>query len=428
MSWTFCSRAAGQDRSSQSILIKAGRVTDVRNGTISEHQGIVIQGDRIKLVGPEALVAKELPKGTEIIDLSGLTLLPGLVDCHEHILGDPHDWSRNAMLRASSAQAALWAIRNINVLLMQGFTTIRDAGEPDPWYGQIAVRNSVQLGLDGPRIASAGQLITATGGHGDVDIFSADNAIAARPNIADTVDQIAIAVRRDIKYGADWIKLIVTGGVNDPFSDFTVQELSDEQLTTAVQIAHRAHKRVMAHAHGTMGIKAAVRAGVDSIEHGSMLDEEGAVLMARNGTFLVPTVYVQEHVLKAGLSLGIESVILEKEKALAEVHRQGFQCALKHHVKIAYGVDDEPENAAKEFGALVDWGMTPLGAIRAATITGADLLGMADQLGTIETGKYADLIGVEHDPLVDIKTMEHVVFVMKGGQVLKVGLKTTTNH
>jgi imidazolonepropionase-like amidohydrolase len=228
-------------------------------------------------------------------------------------------------------------------------------------------------------------------------------------------------VRRDIKYGADWIKLIATGGINDPISDFTVQELSDAQMTLAVEIVHRAGKHVMAHAHGTAGIKAAVRAGVDSIEHGSMLDEETASLMASKGIWLVPTIYVQQHVLESGSSLGIEPVILQKEKALAKFHRQGFEHALRYHVKIAYGVDDEPEMAPREFGALVDWGMRPVQALQAATINAAELLGMSDRIGTLEPGKFADLVAVKGDPLSDIRVLESVVFVMKGGRVFKYG-------
>jgi imidazolonepropionase-like amidohydrolase len=266
---------------------------------------------------------------------------------------------------------------------------------------------------------SAGMLISISGGHGDKDFLAPQFALSRRPNIADTVDEVAIAARRDLKYGADWIKLMATGGIIGVLSDFNSQELSVEQMAKAVEIAHRAHRRVMVHAEGTEGIKAAARAGVDSIEHGTLLDEEGAQLIANKGIWLVPTLATFQHGAEEGSANGIEPIMVEKGKAIMKGQQPAFALALKHHLKIAYGEDDDPEFASKEFSALVRGGMKPIEALRAATVNGADLLGLSDQIGTLEPGKAADIVALEGDPLADIAAVEHVTFVMKGGVVVK---------
>jgi imidazolonepropionase-like amidohydrolase len=401
-------------------IIRAAHLLDVRDGRVLDNQAIVIEGDRIRQVGPAAGITNEFGRGAAVIDLGNATLLPGLIDCHNHILGNPKDQSSTADLRMSSPQQALWGLHNLQIWLAHGFTTLRDAGEADLAYGQLALRNSINQGLvQGPRIVSAGNFISVTGGHGDADPLAPDQALARRPNLADNVNEIGDAVRRDIKYGADWIKLMATGGVMDPTSDFNVQELSEQQMAMAVEIAHRAHKKVMAHAEGTDGIKAAVRAGVDSIEHGTMLDEEGATLMEQKGTWLVPTLFTFQHGVEEGTSLGADAVSAEKGKEIMSYQQAAFTLALRHHLKIAYGVDDDPDFVSKEFGALVRGGMKPIEAIQAATVRASELLGMSDQVGALKMGKYADVVAVSGDPLADIQAMEKVVFVMKGGVVFK---------
>ena len=407
--------AAGKQQELKRVAIKAGKLLDVSTGKVTPDVVVLVEGDRIASVGGA------VPAGVALIDLSGLTVLPGLIDAHDHILGNPKDWSPTAGLRMSAPEAAIWGVRNVQILLDHGFTSVRDACEGVQWaYGQVALRNSIEKGLvRGPRIAAAGSCISLTGGHGDEDVLAPGQALPRLSNIADTVDQINVAVRHDIKYGADWIKLMATGGVGDPMSDFRVQELSEEQMARAVEVAHRAGKRVMAHAEGTVGIKAAVRAGVDSVEHGTVLDDEGAELMARQGTWLIPTLYTFQRSPAVAAALGSDPASIAKMKAILPMQQAAFEAALKHHVKIAYGLDDDCEYVSKEFSALVRGGLSPLGAIQAATVNGAELLGWMKNVGTIEAGKFADIVAVNGDPLADIGVMERVVFVMKGGEVAK---------
>jgi len=396
------------------VAILAGRLLDVRTGNVATGRYLLVENDRIVSIGTAA------PDGVPVIDLSGQTVLPGLADCHAHILGNLKDESATGGLRMSSPMGALWGVHNLQVWLDHGFTSLRNPGESDAAYGQIALRDAIRKGLiRGPRIMSSGNFISVTGGHGDNDPLAPDQALPRGHNIANSVDQVGDAVRHDIKYGADWIKLMATGGVGDPISDFNMQELSEEQMVRAVEVAHRAGKKVMAHAEGTSGIKAAVRAGVDSIEHGTMLDEEGAALMAKRGTWLVPTLHAFQHGAEVGTSLGADLISVEKTKAILAAQQPAFTLALQHHLKIAYGVDEDPDFSSKEFGALVRGGMTPLAAIQAATVNASELMGTAKDTGTLEAGKFADIIAVSGDPLKDIAAMERVVFVMKGGELVK---------
>jgi len=408
-------QGVNQPQPPKRIAIKAGKLLDVRTGALASGVVIVVEGDRVARIGSVG------PDGVLVIDLSRLTVLPGLIDAHDHVLGNQKDMSATGGLRMSAPQAAIWGVHNVGVLLDHGFTGLRDACEDAAWsYGQLALRNSIENGLiRGPRMVSAGGCLSLTGGHGDEDVLSSDQALPRRPNIADTVDQMSVAVRRDIKYGADWIKLMATGGVADPTSDYRVQELSEEQMARAVEVAHRAGKKVMAHAEGTEGIKAAVRAGVDSIEHGTMLDEEGAELMARHGTWLVPTLETFQRGAAVAASFGADAAAVAKMKAILPAQQAAFEQALKHHLKIAYGVDDDADYVSTEFAALVRGGMTPLAAIQAATINAAELLGWAKDAGALEPGKLADIVAVEGDPLSDITAMERVVFVMKGGEIVR---------
>ena len=404
------------------VAIKAGRLLDVKTGKIENNVFISIENHRIKSIGNQA------PAGVRVIDLSNAFVMPGMVDCHAHILGNLADLSPSSSFRMSSAKKTLWGMKNLKVWLAQGFTALRDAGEDDLGYGQLALRDAINAGwIDGPRMQSSGNFVSLNGGHGDSEDFIApDQELPRRPNIADTVDDVAKAVRRDIKYGADWIKLMGTGGVLDLTSDFNVQELSEEQMAKAVEVAHRAGKRVMVHAEGTEGIKAAVRAGVDSIEHGTMLDDEGAALMAKKGTWLVPTLYTFQHGVELGTTHGQDPISLAKTKEIVAHQQPAFTRALQAHLKIAVGIDDEPQYLPKEVEALVRGGMTTLQALQAATMNGAALLNWSDRIGTIEPGKFADIIAIDGDPIQNINAIEKVVFVMKDGVTFKNDLAPKT--
>jgi len=408
----LCVVGVVQGQETPTVAVRAGRLIDVRSGKVSTNAYIVVAKDRILRISDSA------PSGVKVIDLSKYTVVPGLIDSHAHVLGNPKDQSSTGGLRMSSAQKAIWGVRNLQVWLDHGFTALRDACEGDPAYGQLALRDSIAAGLiRGPRMVSAGGCVSLTGGHGDDDVLAPDAGLVKHPNIADSVDDISRVVRRDIKYGADWIKLMATGGVMDPISDYRVQELSEEQMAKAVEIAHRAGKKVMAHAEGAEGIKAAVHAGVDSIEHGTVMDEEGARLMEQHGTWLVPTLYCFQHDMETGTSQGRDPVSFAKGVAILKEQQPAFARAIAHHIKIAYGVDDDPDVVSKEFGALVRGGLSPLDALRAATINGAELTGRDKDIGSIDPGKFADMVAVEGDPLANITVMEKVVFVMKGGEV-----------
>ena len=405
-----------QTTAPKEVAVHAGRLIDVRSGQVTNNAYVVIQGDRIKAITNSA------PQGDAVIDMSRYTIVPGLIDCHAHILSDPTTQTPGEFLMTSAPEATVRGVANLQIWLAHGFTAVRDAGEEYRSYPQFALRDGVAKGLiTGPRIVAAGSFVSVTGGHGDGDLLSPDKPSLEQPNTVDTVDDVNRIVRRDIKYGADWIKLMATGGVMDPISDYKVQELSDEQMARAVEVAHRAGRKVMAHAEGTVGIKAAVRAGVDSIEHGTLLDDEGAQMMAERGTWLVPTLYCFQHDLETGLSKGRDPRSMAKGIEIVKEQGPAFRRALKYHLKIAYGVDDADvdESVSKEFGALVRGGMTPLQALQAATINGATLLSLDKDMGTIEPGKYADLVAVSGDPLSDITVMEHVAWVMKSGTVVK---------
>lgn len=410
----FISAFTMAQQAAPNLAIHAGRLIDVRSGKVTSNAFIVVAKDRITAIADSA------PAGATVIDLSKYTVVPGLIDSHAHVLGNPKDQSSTGGLRMSSAQKAIWGVRNLQVWLDHGFTALRDACENDPGYGQLALRDSIAKGLiKGPRMVSAGTCVSLTGGHGDGNVLAPDFAFPQQYNIADTVDDISHVVRRDIKYGADWIKLMASGGVMDPISDYRVQELGQDQMAKAVELAHRAGKKVMAHAEGAEGIKAAVRAGVDSIEHGTVLDEEGAKLMEEHGTWLIPTLYCFQHDMETGTSQGRDPESFAKGVAILKEQAPAFHRALAHHIKIAYGVDDEPGVVSREFSALVRGGLTPIDALRAATINGAVLTGRDNDIGTLEPGKFADIVAVEGDPLADITVMEKVVFVMKGGEVYK---------
>ena len=397
----------------QAVALHARRLLDVRSGSVSEAY-IVVRSDRIEAV------TKSAPADVKVIDLGNATVLPGLIDCHVHVEADWNDLSATTNLRESSPKKTLIGLKNAQEYLSRGFTTLRDAGTTDPAYDTVALRDAFAKNMfPGPRLFVAGVPISVTGGHADLNPLAPDVPMAPLANIADTVDEAHKAVRHDLRNGVDWIKVMASGGVMDVLSDYNVQELSDEQLRAIVEDAHRAGHKVMAHAEGLPGIRAAVRAGIDTIEHGSMLDDATAKEMADRGTWLVPTINTFYRGVDLGLTQGQEPQMLEKGKAILKYIPGAIAAAQRNHVKIAFGDDDDPKFVADEFKQMVKLGLAPLAALQAATINAAALLGASERIGAIEPGHYADVVAVDGDPLADIGAMARVTFVMKGGSVAK---------
>ncbi len=406
--------------SAEMVLIKAGRLIDVRTGAVTANQGILIEGERIKEVGPFSTVADHAPGGTRTIDLSPATVLPGLIDCHTHITSQPGHYYEDLFRKSPIDQAVVvhvYARRTLEA----GFTTVRDLGAAE--FIDVALRKAIARGVVvGPRLLVATLAVGATGGHADLTGFSPYLTFQHFSGIADGVDEIRKLIRFEVKNGADWIKLIATAGVLSEEESAGAPQFSFEEMKAAVEEAARWGRKVAAHAHGAEGIKLAVRAGVASIEHGSFLDDEGIRLIKEHGTYLVADIYNDDYILSEYSRLGYPEKIIEKERQVGRTQRENFQKAVRAGVRIAYGTDAGvyPHGwNAKQFAHMVRWGMTPLQAIQSATVNAADLLGWADRVGAIEPGKYADLIAVTGDPLSDVTVLERVEFVMKGGQVIK---------
>lgn len=401
--------------SARTKVVHAGRMLDVRTGKVQQNVYIGIDGGKISSIS-----TTPPPEGTEVIDLSDSMVMPGLISAHVHLLVPWPDYSTATLLNASTAQQVLWGVRNARTYLDKGFTTVRNAcefGAGGDAYAQLTLRDAIARGeLDGPRVISAGQCVSVTGGHGDGHRQPVEHGVRKGPNVADTADEIEAVVRRDVKYGADWIKLMATGGAVDPISDYSVQELSDAQLVRAVETAHRAGKKVMAHAEGTAGILAAVRAGVDSLEHGTIMDEESAKIMAAKGIWLVPTLACfQRTDLNAANDMDPESV--RKTLELLREQQPSFDRARRHKIRIVFGDDDASGLVSEEFASLVKAGLSPIEAIQTATVNAAEMLEVP--AGVIEVGRDADLIAIQGDPLQDITALYSVGFVMRGGKVFK---------
>lgn len=405
--------AVGQ--SSDLTAIRCGTLVDVRAGKGIPSAIILIEGNTIKAVGASV----EIPPGTPVIDLSMATVLPGMLDLHCHFLDNSEGGTRG-----SAADNALSGVRNAEKVLLSGFTTIRDPGGGEPNYANVSVRDAINRGwFPGPRVVVAGRFLSITGGHGD------DNSVAPeleieRDNIVNGVEEMRKAVRRDVKFGVDWIKLYATGGFFSAGDDPTQQHFSDEEMKVAVEEATRLGKFVSAHAHGAAGIKAAVKAGVRTIEHGTFIDDEGLELMKKYETFLVPTMRTIELLgrdLPETASAGRKKAN-QLAKKYFSLMMENIGKAIRQGVKIAFGSDmvTAPHGlAAQELRLHVMAGQTPMEAIRSATIVSAEALNMQDAIGSIEPGKFADIIAVRNDPLKDVTVLEKVEFVMKDGKVYK---------
>ena len=418
-----CLPLAAQQAPAPITAIRAGTLIDGTGAAPVKNAVILIQSDRITAVGAGVTI----PQGATVIDLSTETVLPGFIDAHVHLVGrtiGDGDW-QHARLTELPSELALLGAAHAQQTLEAGFTTVRNVGAPA--FGDIALRNAIDAGwLPGPRIVGAGILFGITGGHCDITdglvpgIYGHEAGPAE--GAADGVDEVRKAVRYMVKNGADVIKICATGGVLSPTDSAGLQQYSEEEMRAAVETAALLQRKVAAHAHGTAGIKAAVRAGVASIEHGSILDEEAVQLMKQRGTYLVPTLlagYTAESLARARK---LPSAIAAKALAIAPRMRSSFKLALDGGVKIALGTDAgvmQHGTNAREFELMVRYGMRPMQAIQAGTLSGAALLGKDAEVGSVEKGKLADIVAVRGDPLQDVATLQHVDFVMKGGAVFK---------
>lgn len=411
--WTGCSAA------DEFIAIKAGKIIDTENGAIQSNQIILVRNDKIEAVG----ASPAIPKGTRMIDLSSKTVLPGLIDCHTH-LTDENNPDPVVELQTTAAQKALGAIPYARRTVEAGFTTVRDVGTYRALV-DVALRDAIARGdVIGPRMFVAGAYITITGGGGALTGFAPDIQIPwdLKFGQADGPWEVRKKVRELAHRGVDCIKIIATGAVLAHGSNPGAQEFTAEELNAAVDEARKFGLKVAAHAHGTQGIKDAVRAGVASIEHGTFLDDEAIRLMKERGTYLVADIYDDEYIQGEGKKNGLPVDFLEHDADLGRIQRENFRKAVQAGVKIAFGTDAGvfPHGTnALQFAWMVKYGLTPMQAIQSATAWAADLLGKSGELGSLKPGKKADLIAVDGNPVDDVTTLERVQFVVKDGKIVK---------
>jgi imidazolonepropionase-like amidohydrolase len=405
------------------LVLRAARLFDGAHDKTQSPGLVVVQDGRIVQVGGVA------PAGAQVIDLGDATLLPGFIDAHTHLSGElSDDWKQDQLdqVKKSIPELAFDALEHARRTLMVGFTTVRDLGSHD--FIDVGLRNAIRKGkVVGPRMLVSVHAIGATGGHCDDGAGYRHGLFGRETNLEDGVangpDEMRRAVRFNHKYGADIIKVCATGGVLSETDDVDTPQLTQAELDALVDEAHALRRRVAAHAHGAEGAKRAVRAGVDSIEHGSFLDDEGLKLMKQHGTFLVPTLMahagVAEHVAHAA---HMPPQVVAKQQAATTRAQAMVRKAIAMGIRIAVGTDAAvyPHGRnAEELPRLVDLGMKPAAALRAATYVGAQLLGLSDSIGTLERGKLADVIAVPGDPTSDIHQVEHAFFVMKEGTIYR---------
>jgi imidazolonepropionase-like amidohydrolase len=422
-----------QTAAPKTVYIRAGRLFDGTADKARENMVIVVLGDRIQNVGAASAIS--IPAGATVIDLSRATVLPGLIDCHTHLGARADRYNEINRFKDTPFQSAFAAVVHARRTLEAGFTSVRDVGS-EPFLA-VDLRNSINEGLvPGPRIVASGPGISITGGHGDLNNYSPQTRVSMFPEernfqIADGVDQIRHVVRAQLKYGVDVIKILATGGVLSKGDSPGAPQFTLEELKAAAEEAHMAGRKIAAHAHGTQGIKNAILAGIDSIEHASLIDDEGIRLAKEHGVYLVMDIYNDDYILGKAIEFGLPAENVEKEKAIGRLQRENFERAVKGGARMAFGTDagvyPHGDNA-KQFFYMVKFGLTPAQAIRAATSNAADLIGRAKDVGTLEAGKFADVIAVSADPLQDVRALENVGFVMKGGVVVKDGITGQAAH
>ena len=397
------------------VVVRAGRLVDPATGRVAP-ASLLIQDGRIAAVGPIDMAA---PAAARIVDLSHETVLPGLIDVHVHLTANPDEAGPKA-LTVSVPSEAINGVANARKTLLAGFTTARNVGASH--YTDVALREAIDAGqVPGPHLQVSGPPLGAVGGHADENLLPSefhysDEGVATGPW------PLREKVRENLKYGADLIKFMATGGVLSHGDSVGGQQLSQEEMDAIVTEAHLWGRKVAVHAHGASGIDAAIRAGADSIEHCSFIDAEGLRMAKQHGTYLDFDIYNDDYILAEGPKIGIEPASLAKEHQVGVTQRENFRKAVQAGEKMAFatdaGVYPHGDNA-RQFHYMVAYGMTPMQAIGAATVAGADLMGLNGKAGCVQVGCYADVIAVADDPLAHVEALEHVDFVMKGGVVYK---------
>lgn len=414
----FLLLAGAAPAAAETVIVTADRMVDVVGGRTVERPVVVIEDGRISSVTSGA-APQDVAADARRIDLSGMTILPGLIDMHVHLGGHPEVRGYRT-LEFTDSFFLVTGVPNAERLLDAGFTTVRSLGAPA--HLDVALRQAIELGaIEGPRIVAATYPIGATGGHCDENTNRPSLARTA-PGVADGPEAVRAKVRELRKLGAQLIKVCATGGVFSRNTDPGAQQMTFEELKMAVDEAHMLGMKVAAHAHGAEGIKAAIRAGVDTVEHASFLDDEAIRLAREHGTWLSMDIYNTEYTLAEGARLGVLEENLEKERRVGTVQRESFRRSVAGGARHVFGSDVGVYPAGlggRQFGVMVDHGMTPLQAIQAATVNAAEALGRSGDVGAIETGRFGDLVAVAGDPLRDISALEQVAVVIKGGEVVE---------
>jgi imidazolonepropionase-like amidohydrolase len=410
----------GQTPSTKTTIVKAARLIDGTGAATLRPAMIRVEGERIVEVGSNI----EVPAGARIIDLGDVTLLPGLIDLHTHLTGDERVHWEDALTKSTPPRDALWGARNARVTLLAGFTSCRDMGPAWP-YVDVELRRAIDEGaVPGPRMMVAGSYISSTGGAGDARQFSTYVDVPLVKNLADGPSEITKAVRTNFKNGADFIKILATGAMLSKGISPGAQEYSDEEIRAAVVEARRWGKQVAAHAHGADGIKAAIRAGVRTVDHGSYLDDEAVSLLKASSrqVFYVPTLYTYVAIDRSDEGNPIPKSERQRAREIRDIGYASFRRALAAGLPIGFGTDAQviPHGqGAEEFRERVKLGETPMAAIVSATALNAEIMGWQDRVGSIAVGKLADIIAVPGDPLRDITALKRVGFVMKDGVVYR---------